>query len=314
MKKINPLFAIILISFLISFYQVSLVGQKFNKYGINYNFAQTFSWGLTAQQWVEDTKISLKNFSFKDIQKDYSSPVSPPVLILAKKIEQPIVLDKINLNSVESVDVVTPSLPEVASPTIVDSKCKEKCTILTIGDSIMGDVYYSLNRQLKKYHPDWKIVNAHKVSSGLSNSTYYNWPKVTQKLVNEVKPDYVIILIGMNDAQAITDESKGIQFNTQEWTRVYKERTQSMFNIMNSKSNSIWIELPNVKADSFDKRLKQVREIHKSITQNSYLSVQEIIGDNHSVNFNKFRQADGIHLNAIGADTIAEYIYTHRLN
>lgn len=310
MKKINPLFSILIISLGVAFYQVSLVGQKLNNYGVNYNLTQAMPWGMNVQQFVEDTKISLKNFSFSREEKEME------------------IIAKVEVNKVITVEPQTipepvTSLPEINQnpqpfsqvTTIVDkNKCKDNCTILTIGDSIMGDVYYSLNRQLKKYHPDWKIVNAHKVSSGLSNSTYYNWPKVTQKLVDEIKPDYIIILIGMNDAQGITDQSKGVQFNTSEWNRIYKERTQSMFNIMSSKSVPVWIELPNVKADGFDKRLSQVREIHKDVSDTNYVSVHNIIGDNHNANFSKFRQADGIHLNAIGADMIAEYIYTHTLN
>ena len=301
MKKIHPLFAIFIISFWIGLYQINLVGQKMNAYGISYNFAQALPWGMNAQQWVEDTKISPKNTSFKE-------PVSEKIQLIEKNPEPVLV-------AVSEPELIKTAQPIHEATTLLGKqKCKENCTILTIGDSIMGDVYYSLNRQLKKYHPDWKIVNAHKVSSGLSNSTYYDWPKATQKLIQEIKPDYVIILIGMNDAQGITNEDKGIQFNTSEWSKVYKERTQAMFNIMSSKSTPVWIELPNVKADGFDKRLGQVREIHKNITDKNYVSVRNIIGDSHSSNFSKFRQADGVHLNAVGADMIAEYIYTHALN
>jgi hypothetical protein len=306
MKKINPLFAILIIAFWIGLYQINLVGQKLNNYGVGYNLTQALPWGMNAQQWVEDTKISLKNTSFTPTEDSVS---------VAQKAVEPI---NTPIETVAQVSQVVPTTPVNPTPevtTLVDKqRCKDNCIILTIGDSIMGDVYYSLNRQLKKYHPDWKIVDAHKVSSGLSNSTYYNWPKVTQKLVQEIKPDYVIILIGMNDAQGLTDESRGIQFNTAEWNRIYKERAQNMLSIMSSKSTPVWIELPNVKADVFDKKLNQVREIHKSISEGSYVSVHNILGDNHNANFNKFRQNDGVHLNAVGADLVADYIYNHTLN
>lgn len=303
MKKIYPLFAIYIIAFWIGLYQINLVGQKLNSYGISYNLAQALPWGTDAQQWVENTKISLKNTSF-------NAPVVKKINLIEKKLEQVLIATS-NLEP-ELIQTAQP-IHEVTT-VLGKQKCKENCTILTIGDSIMGDLYYSLNRQLKKYHPDWKIVNAHKVSSGLSNSTYYDWPKVTQKLIQEIKPDYVIILIGMNDAQGITNESKGIQFNTSEWSKAYKERTQTMFSIMSSKSIPVWIELPNVKSDGFDKRLNQVREIHKNVTEKNYVPVRNIIGDSHNANFSKFRQADGVHLNAVGADMIAEHIYTNDLN
>lgn len=294
MKKINPLFALFIISFWIGFYQINLIETKLNSYKISNHLSSQFSFGLHAQQFVENTKIYIKGLIVLD-EEDLAGTHTE---IASSKIEPE-----------------KPVLYNETTPLIeMNKKCTEKCIILTIGDSIMGDVYYSLSRQLKKHHPDWKIVDAHKVSSGLSNSTYYNWPNVAQKLIDEIKPDYVVILIGMNDAQGLTENNKGFQFNSTEWNRVYKERTQKMFNLINTRSTAYWIELPNVKADAFDKRLSYVREIHKTIADKNYINVKNLLGDNQDPQFLKFRQVDGVHLNAIGSDLIADYIYTNNLN
>jgi len=206
-------------------------------------------------------------------------------------------------------NTTTPHDNDSNSKTVSAKKCKEKCVILTLGDSVMGDVYYSMSRQLKNYHANWKIIDAHKVSSGLSKDTYYNWPKVAKKLIEEIKPDYVVMMIGMNDAQGIIDEGKTAQFNTKLWTQVYTKRTQEIYQIISQRSEVIWIQLPNVKSESFESRLASVRSVHESVSGKSYFSVKSVIGDSSSAGFAKYRQNDGIHLNAQGADIIAEKVY-----
>lgn len=307
-KKINPLSSLIIISFLIGIYQINLVETKLNKYKISNNLSTTFPLGLNTQQFVENSKISLANFSVKkgkEIQK-----ISDDASINNNLINQNIVLEDI-LKEPEQKN-----LSSYTATTLIESnkKCTEKCTILTIGDSIMGDVYYSLSRKLKKYHPDWKIIDAHKVSSGLSNSSYYNWPNVAKKLVDEINPDYVLIVIGMNDAQGIMENNKPYQFNSNDWSKIYTQRTKQIFDIINTQRTAYWIELPHVSPDSFDKKLKQVREIHELISEKNYIDVTNLLGTNKDPKFTNLRQPDGVHLNANGSDMIADYIYTHQLN
>ena len=293
MKKINPLLAVIIVSFWISIYQINLVEQKLSYYRINNTLSSYLPLGLQIQQAVEFSKISLKGLFIN--QDEYAEIAQTP--------------------SFTPVENITPIAEN--HEIIVDhkkDKCKEKCVILTIGDSVMGDLYYSLNRQLKKLHPDWKIINAHKVSSGLSNSIYYNWPQVAEKLVKEINPDYVIILIGMNDAQGLVDSGKGFNFNSSGWKDIYKERVARIFQSINQKNTAIWVELPHVQAESFNKRLQVVRDIHQAVAQDKYVTVKELIGDNQQEIFSKFRQIDGVHLNALGADTVANHIYGQILN
>ena len=292
-KKINPLFSLFVISLLIGIYQINLIESKLNKYNFSNNLSNNFPLGLRAQQFVEDSKITLANFKLK------------------KELYTVHINENINADFIDQKKIPAATITTLIEP---DKKCTEKCVILTIGDSIMGDVYYSLNRKLKKYHPDWKIIDAHKVSSGLSNSSYYNWPNVAKKLVNEINPDYILIVIGMNDAQGIMDNNRPYQFNSKEWSKIYTDRTKQIFDIISHKRTAYWIELPHVNPDFFDKKLNKVREIHELISEKNYIDVTVLLGSNKDSKFSNLRQSDGVHLNAVGSDMIADHIYTHQLN
>lgn len=293
-KKITPISSLFLISALVGLYQISLVQQKLNQYGLDNHLSTVLPYGMNAQNFVEDAKISLENFEFK------TSPVAqvttPAIVEAAPVINTP-------------TEVINTPQPDSTPPVVqAPSKCVEKCKVLMLGDSVMGDVYFSLSRKIGKLHPDWKIIDAHKVSSGLSKPSYYNWIEVSHKLVNEIKPDYTFILIGMNDAQSIEDGNKAYFFNSNAWKDTYTQKTQTIFSTINYNDNSTWIELPPVKENAFDKRLSVIRGIHQQIANTHYLLTEDLIGNNKNKDFSKYRQNDGIHLNATGADVIANDI------
>ena len=241
--------------------------------------------------------------------------------IVSIEIEKPI--EKTNLplnnsvslpNNVTNNNVTTNS--SNSSPTdnltgVTDNKksCLENCVVLMMGDSVMGDIDFSMQRLLKKDFPSWKVIDGHKVSSGLTNQTYYDWPATAKKLVEKYKPDYVFILLGTNDAQGMMLNGKGLAFSKDLWVNEYSNRVNKIKEIMQSNDSSwYWIGLPVTKDKGFNSRLQVIRDIQESQTKDRYISVESIFGKNdHSEPINmKLRAADGIHLNSSGSDLVAK--------
>lgn len=190
--------------------------------------------------------------------------------------------------------------------------CHIDCKVLLIGDSVMGDVYYSLSRYLKNEKINWKLINAHKVSSGLTNTGYYDWIATTKQLVSQHKPDYVFVLMGTNDAQNMSLNGKPVSFGKELWIEEYTNRMKQMKEYLDSNVQDwLWIGLPVVKGNSFNNRLQVIRNIQSQISDKNYISNQEIFGKDtepKSINLN-LRAKDGIHLNAKGADVMARFSF-----
>lgn len=287
---------------MISLYQLPLIENTLNKYGFTNNINDKLSFSKDAQEIVESEKIKLASSLNSNTGKSG----------LIKKVSSTTVDTKSSNvgNNVNNSSENTVSLSQNSVSKTVN-KCSEKCTILMIGDSVMGDIYLAVNKKIRVSHPDWKVVDGHKVSSGLSNSTYYDWPKVAKDLVDANKPDYVFVLFGTNDAQNIVKEGKVLVFGKDTWIDEYSNRVEHINHILDdSKSYWKWIELPVVKLHKFNDKLEVIRTISDKVNKDNLIATESLFGKRDlSEPFNiKIRAKDGIHLNIKGSDELADEI------
>jgi len=309
-NNMNYLGVMILSSLFVGSYQLPLIENTLNKYGYENNINEKLSFSKNFQQLVEDQKIaftSLINESSESNLPIESNTVKKDItqLTTAK--------NELSNNLVSQNQTNIYGNQNATHVTASKKKCFENCVVLMIGDSVMGDVNFSMQRLVKKEFPSWKIVDAHKVSSGLTNQTYYDWPATASKLVEKNKPDYVFILMGTNDAQGMMSNGKGLAFSKEPWIVEYTNRVDKISEIVSKDNTSwYWIGLPVTKEKGFNSKLQFIREIQEKQTKEHYLSVENIFGKNDkSENFDmKLRASDGIHLNATGSDLIAKKLIT----
>jgi hypothetical protein len=283
---------LILTTLFVGTYQLPLIENTLIKYGINNSINDIFPYSKVSQQYIEDLKISFSaNLNTKK------------EIVINKPLKNDIIL-----NTKDSLPLPPVNNKDIPPLVLKKELCQINCKVLMIGDSVMGDVDFSLQRLLKKEHPSWEVVDAHKVSSGLTNQTYYNWPQTAQKLLEQYNPDYTFVLIGTNDAQNMLANGHGLSFGKELWINEYKERVSFITNLLKEKkTNWFWIELPVVRDVSFNSKLEVIRNIQKKTTDTQYLSVEPLFGkSDHSEVVNmKLRAGDGIHLNSNGANLIA---------
>lgn len=189
------------------------------------------------------------------------------------------------------------------------SKCttEAKCVILLMGDSVMGDIGRALQRAVKKEKLPWIVVDAHKVSSGLSVPSYYDWVQTSQSLMTTYKPNMALMLLGTNDAQGIKAETKDLRFGTSEWEENYKGKLNNLVTALTTESAPNWfvIKTFKMKDQGFDKRIKTIRELQEqTIPSEHLLSLQEVLDNDKGTLDLSLRAPDGIHLSVKGADKI----------
>lgn len=323
-NSMNYLAAMFFSSVIVGAYQLPLIENTLNKYGYENNINANFTLSQNFQQFVEDQKISFSS-SLTDYEQKKNVSIIP-THVMKEPVVVSINMDKTNNNVPNASLSNTNSNSNQTSNTngnSVDSNsiasagkntaCIEKCTVLMIGDSVMGDIDFSLQRLVKKDFPTWKVIDGHKVSSGLTNQTYYDWPSTARKLVEKYNPDYVFVLLGTNDAQGMMYNGKGLAFSKDLWVEEYANRVKKIKEIVeNNKSTWYWIGLPVTKDKGFNDRLQVIRNIQSEHTKEHYISVESIFGKNdHSEPINmKLRAPDGIHLNASGSDLVAKELLT----
>lgn len=310
-NNMSYLGVMVLSSFLVGSFQLPLIENTLNKYGYENSINDKFPLSKNFQQLIEDQKIAFSSFiNHEDEDENKSNNVVKKNIVQNNSMMNVV---QSNANLVASVqnNTTNTNLPHqnALATTTKNQKCLENCVVLMIGDSVMGDVDFSMQRLIKKEFPSWKIVDGHKVSSGLTNQTYYDWPATARKLVEKNKPDYVFVLMGTNDAQGMMSNGKGLAFGKEPWINEYTNRVNKITQIVSTdKSSWYWIGLPVTKEKGFNSKLQVIRDVQENQTKEHYLSVENIFGKNDkSEPFDiRLRAGDGIHLNSAGADLVAK--------
>lgn len=303
-NNISFFFTIFSIIFFVAIYQLPSLENNLGKYGYITDINSSFPYIKNFQQNIENKKIDFISFFTTNnaTELDTSTTLSTPII----DAKNSIVLDS-NEPPLEPIDKQYATF----NPTITNNSCKINCVVLMLGDSVMGDVGFSLQRLLKKHQPTWTVINAHKVSSGLSNQTYYNWPATAQKLVSQYKPDYTFILMGTNDAQGFSVNGKTHFFGKEDWKIEYKSRITQMVQLLDSHGKYWgWIQLPLVKDNNFNTRLEIIRQLQETNVKEHFINTEGIFGktDHSQIVDMKLRANDGTHLNATGANKLAQNI------
>lgn len=226
-------------------------------------------------------------------------------------------------NPSNSNTIVSDSNNDSVNSTIAHSSSNLKNTplkIMMVGDSVMGDIAFSMKRLAKK-DTQWQVLDYHKVSSGLSNQEYYNWPKVFEQLSNDFKPNYVVMFLGTNDAQGIIDNKKGYAFKNDSWASIYTQRMQKMLDIAKSHNiKVIWIQLPRMQKSDFDSKIEYIESIQEKLITSQdnipFVKVNDVFAPQGHYASNiklgarslSLRAPDGIHLSSEGANQVADKV------
>lgn len=108
-------------------------------------------------------------------------------------------------------------------PVEVVEKDENARLILVVGDFVAGAVARGLERA---FADEARVVVSNRANgnSGLVRDDYYDWVGLLPGIVNEEKPDVVVVAIGSNDRQQIKDADGRYAPLSSDWERVYGER------------------------------------------------------------------------------------------
>jgi len=215
-----------------------------------------------------------------------------------------------------------PAAPVVVHDDPVIPKVDVAHHLLVIGDSLGHLLADGLEEALED-RPDLAVLQKAKPDSGLVRSDFYDWPKVTAELLAaDQKISLGVMMIGLNDRQAIREGDIVHEPLSPRWLELYRERITAVAQIFAAKRIPlIWVGAPPVQnprlsADfvTFNEQYRQ--EVERAggeyvdlwgafvDAENRYAAM----GPDVSGQTMRLRLGDGIHFTAAGARKAAHFV------
>lgn len=195
------------------------------------------------------------------------------------------------------------------------------CTVLEIGDSLGNDLGWGLQRQLA-HAPGLRLVQKDKSSSGLANTTFYDWPARLKTLLAQYHPDLTIICLGGNDEQGFIEDGHAVEFPTEAWKVAYSARIRQIVTMATqAQSYVLWVGMPIMEPTQYREGMVVLNKLYESVSTSipggTFLPTWDLfanaqgqfqmaaqIGPTRQI----LRASDGIHFSYVGENVLATYV------
>jgi uncharacterized protein len=171
--------------------------------------------------------------------------------------------------------------------------------------------------------PEISVVNRAHESSGLVRDDFYDWFKVAHDVAAaKDKLDFVVIIIGINDLQALKDGADSLDPLSDKWRELYGERIERLaapFKLAHVPV--VWVGLPPMRSDRFNAQVVKLNELYKERAEKAgahYIDIWDAFADEggaydaYGPDINgqnaKLRAADGIHFTKAGSRKLAQFL------
>ncbi|KAA6204924.1 MAG: DUF459 domain-containing protein [Candidatus Tokpelaia sp.] len=196
--------------------------------------------------------------------------------------------------------------------------------VLVIGDFTAAALAEGLNRAYSD-NADILVRSKTENNSGLNRIEVYNWPAAISTVIAREKPDLIIVMLGANDRQPLkpADNQAGKQadFDTEEWTKAYIARIQSLVQaLQKSGAMWLWVGLPAFKQENLNEAALSFNRLYKQAVEQAgghFVDIWEgfvdaqgafaLSGYDEKGQTARLRTNDGINFTAAGRRKLAFY-------
>lgn len=152
----------------------------------------------------------------------------------------------------------------VAPPVAVVDKSENARRVLIVGDFVADGTGEGL---VEAFADVASVIVERRVngSSGLVRDDYFNWPQEIVPIVEEVKPDILVIQIGSNDRQVMRVEGVTEQVRSDAWTAEYKRRIDAFLDAA-AQANIpvVWVSAPAYKFRTMTADMLAFNEMYRT--------------------------------------------------
>lgn len=194
--------------------------------------------------------------------------------------------------------------------------CKDPLQLWIAGDSLAGSLGPSLGDMVASTGVVETTFDS-RVSSGLNNAGFFDWPNHAAAELVDLKPEAVVFWIGANDAKNLP--------NGDGWQSAYGEKIDEMMTLLVGNGRDVyWVGVPTMSDSSFSKRAAKVNTVVQEVAAThpkvTYVDAYTLFADDEDGKYNStlrnsdgnlvtVRAGDGVHLSPAGGDRIAEAVF-----
>jgi hypothetical protein len=120
---------------------------------------------------------------------------------------------------------------------------RDRLRVVVVGDSLSQGLAPAL---AELFDPSSaRVLSLGRISTGLARPDYFNWQAALRRIVDEVRPDVVFVLLGTNDDQPIVTSEGTVDLGTTDWTYAYRERAAAFVREATSAGTRVvWVGIP----------------------------------------------------------------------
>lgn len=215
-----------------------------------------------------------------------------------------------------------PSAPVVVADDPMIPKVDIAHQVLVIGDSLGVLLAKGLDDALGD-RPDVEVLHRAKPDSGLVRTDFYDWPKsAAELLAAHQKISIGVVLLGLNDRQAIREGDTVHDPLTPRWTELYRERIDIVARAFAARRVPlIWVGAPPVQNQRLSADFVSFNELYRQQVEKAgghYVDLwggfvdaenrYTAMGPDVSGQTMRLRLGDGIHFTAAGARKAAHFV------
>lgn len=211
--------------------------------------------------------------------------------------------------------------PMTLRPVPVHHVAARHCTVLSMGDSLGIELGWGLQSEFANA-PWITLEEVGKVSTGLSNSWFYNWPQELQHFLVQYHPNVVVAFLGANDVRNIYANNQLALFGSAAWHRAYgKLVLQLVRETRAAHATLVWVGLPIMQPTPYGQGIHAINATVASALRGqpgtAFINTEPVLAtptgafqSSGVVNgvVQTLRSGDGIHMSPVGENVVATYV------
>jgi lysophospholipase L1-like esterase len=125
----------------------------------------------------------------------------------------------------------------------------------------------------------FEVEQQHEISTSLSRPDYFNWPARLREVDESQDPEAVVLFIGANDHQDMTDSDGGrLVEGTDIWQAEWRRRLEITFDLLEQDGRHIfWVTQPPMRDGELDDGISQINALANAvIAERDFVSAIDI--------------------------------------
>lgn len=157
-----------------------------------------------------------------------------------------------------------PQPSEPPFPTVqILPKDKDAKKILVIGDFVADGIAWGLDQTFAE-EPKLAIIDDANANSGLTRADYYDWNGQLPKLLNQEKPDIVVMALGANDRQELRNGNERFATHSDAWEQAYVQRIKGLVSTLKVYGRPFfWVSAPPMRTAAAGRDMAYLNEFYK---------------------------------------------------